>query len=533
MKSLSAVLLLLMAQAAAAQPLDESAIEGSYVFKTLQLSGDPRTGARFSTAQRAIVFDGAGSYVAGEQPGRYRVDPSGRMELASPLDGVSTINARIGSEGLALVGSSTETTGRADLWVAVKTTGPPPPLAGSYFGTALLFRDGAVSAASSSLITFDAEEIAFDWQGDGTGTATFPAPTPFPADVFDVAVGDGTSILIGAPVDPLYPGMFFAVPASEEFPTGLLWIAELVVENGNPSSSVGSLFVQDSLLARLSQRWNSPRGAYDFRGVRQIVSRPGAFTSLGATQVAASPAGVVGTASAPPLHSILLALPAVWPMGTPAADPNGLVSSASFSPSGDPVAPRQLVSLFGTDLAPGLAVAQEQPLPTTLAGVSVEISGTAAPLVFVSPSQVNFQIPDDYEGQQAAFVLKNNGTDSPPITPHVSRTAPAIFYVRADANEEGIFTHADFSLITAQSPAAKGEIIVAFATGLGDRQPPTRVLVGGESAEVLYAGPAPSFQGLDQINLRVSQSSPAGDGVPVTLWTKQGFTDTVTIAIAP
>ena len=78
-----------------------------------------------------------------------------------------------------------------------------------------------------------------------------------------------------------------------------------------------------------------------------------------------------------------------------AADPptvNAVVNGASFA-AGAPVAPGSIASIFGSNLASTSAAVAGVPLPTLLADAKVSLNGVAAPLFFVSPGQINFQVP--------------------------------------------------------------------------------------------------------------------------------------------
>jgi uncharacterized protein (TIGR03437 family) len=81
---------------------------------------------------------------------------------------------------------------------------------------------------------------------------------------------------------------------------------------------------------------------------------------------------------------------------------NGVVNAASFR---SPVAPGELISIFGTNLATGQSQAQTVPLPTILLSTMVYIDGTAVPLTYVSPGQINAQVPYDIPVNSAASVL--------------------------------------------------------------------------------------------------------------------------------
>src|ERR1022692_976900 len=84
----------------------------------------------------------------------------------------------------------------------------------------------------------------------------------------------------------------------------------------------------------------------------------------------------------------------------PKVDPAGVVNGASYA---QPIAPGSLVSIFGTNLAATTMTAQETPLPTEFAGTSVTLNGIKAPLLFVSPSQINLQAPSSLSISYSAY----------------------------------------------------------------------------------------------------------------------------------
>src|SRR5258706_11849894 len=91
-----------------------------------------------------------------------------------------------------------------------------------------------------------------------------------------------------------------------------------------------------------------------------------------------------------PSHLFLL-LTSLLHAQTPIVNSGGIVNAASFA---TPVAPGALISIFGVNLAPQIALASQIPLPTSLANVSVRFNNNVfAPLLFVSPTQINAQLP--------------------------------------------------------------------------------------------------------------------------------------------
>ncbi|MGC9951618.1 MAG: SBBP repeat-containing protein [Bryobacteraceae bacterium] len=231
----------------------------------------------------------------------------------------------------------------------------------------------------------------------------------------------------------------------------------------------------------------------------------------------------------------------IAPQGNPLQfDPNGLTNGASFNP-GLPL-PGGLASLFLHGLnVTGTVVASGNPLPTELAGVSILVDGIPAPILAVANipvdnpvgmQQINFQVP--FEAVTNEVEVRYQGLSTFLLPQQV---APGIFTLPGGA---GAIQHAsDYSLVTEANPAAPGESIVVYATGLGpvsgqitDGAPAPGpaaiqpacfsliVTLGadysffvpvGTPANILYAGLTPGYVGLYQLNIQVPPSTPAGD----------------------
>jgi len=204
----------------------------------------------------------------------------------------------------------------------------------------------------------------------------------------------------------------------------------------------------------------------------------------------------------------------------PKMSTGGVVNAATYLPG---LVPGSLAVLYGSSMARTGESATVLPLPLTLADVEVTVNGVAAPLLFVSPLQVNFQVPWNLPEGEATVDVTVEGQSATPIAAHLAHAAPGIF---------GAAHGADFSAVTAAKPAGEGEIVSVFATGLGpvkvypnDGEPapldtlsPTvdtvTATLNGVPLEVLFAGLAPGQAGEYQINVRMATVT-AGDGALV------------------
>ncbi len=192
-----------------------------------------------------------------------------------------------------------------------------------------------------------------------------------------------------------------------------------------------------------------------------------------------------------------------------------LGNAGGFEPG--PLAPGMLAALFGTNLAASSATATNPPpLPTALAGTRLLVNGTAAPLFYASPSQLNFQVPFELTGPMAELRLQTAAGEA---VLHIARAdaRPGIFANGLD----GSILHTDGGRVSNEAPAHAGELLVLFGTGLGavdsgvasgaaaPLSPPAKtvssplVRVGGVLSEVRFSGLTPGAVGLNQINFVV------------------------------
>ena len=209
------------------------------------------------------------------------------------------------------------------------------------------------------------------------------------------------------------------------------------------------------------------------------------------------------------------------------------VSAANFKPG--PLAPESIGSIFGQGLATGTSAAISRPLPTSLANSSVTVtdsSGAArlAPLFYVSPDQINYQMPPNTAAGPARVVVSRSDGISSQATVEVTPVTPGMFAANADgtgvAAAIAIAVGANSSqrvLPVFQCGASAGScapvpielgsetdqvILVLFGTGLRFRSVPSavQVVIGGQVADVLFAGAQNEYLGLDQVNVRLPRS---------------------------
>ncbi|MEO8098003.1 MAG: CotH kinase family protein [Acidobacteriota bacterium] len=207
----------------------------------------------------------------------------------------------------------------------------------------------------------------------------------------------------------------------------------------------------------------------------------------------------------------------------PQMSDGGVVNAASGLPG---LAPGSLASVYGFSMAPSADQPENWPLPLTLGQTSVTVNGVGAPLLFVSPFQVNFQIPWNIATGPAPLLVSVDGIQSASLLVQVDATAPGIFVV----------THAsDFGVVSALRPAAAGEMLSFFATGLGAVNPAVRdgepasldfvsstvqtvtAKVNGQTAAVLFAGLAPGYAGLCQVNVQLPAAITGTGDLSLTL----------------
>ena len=233
----------------------------------------------------------------------------------------------------------------------------------------------------------------------------------------------------------------------------------------------------------------------------------------------------------------------------PVFDKSGITSAAA-AVSFTALAPGAVISIYGSRLAENTAQAQTLPLPPQLVDTQVFVAGTTAgggstgllnlPLYYVSQNQVNALVPYEVSVDTSLQLLVQRGTTySVPVQIDMAKAQPAVFSSGGVPGSAGLIQVYPVKggqpyFASASAPAHAGDTIVLYCTGLGavnpgvtDGAPPgqqlsrttstPQLVIGGQSAQVNFAGLAPGFAGLYQVNAVIPSGTQTGANVSVTL----------------
>ena len=239
---------------------------------------------------------------------------------------------------------------------------------------------------------------------------------------------------------------------------------------------------------------------------------------------------------------------------SPVIAAGGIVNAGSYL---QPVAPGSLVAIFGTNLAESAHTATTTPWPTTLGGTSVSINGISATISYVSPNQINAQVPSSlafrYGGYTKANVVVTTAAGSSmPADASVFEEGPGVFTTDGSgcgqAAALNIASDGTFSPNSPSNSAAPGDFVAIFGTGFGQPYfPPSdgspasaaqRIGTTGGLAingtailPLAYFGLAPGLVGLDQVNVQIPAGMREGCAVPLTIAGAFSLSPTVTVSI--
>jgi uncharacterized protein (TIGR03437 family) len=243
-----------------------------------------------------------------------------------------------------------------------------------------------------------------------------------------------------------------------------------------------------------------------------------------------------------PLLAVLAALPAMAQIsgstGRPFYTADSIVNAATQTAVA--LAPNAIATIYGTDLAYSTRAAAASDvirgaMPTELDGVQVWFNAQPCPLFYISPGQINFLIPYRAVAGTASIVVTRDGVAGFPVDLQIHDTSPGLFLW---GDNQPVAIHLDGQLISDELPALPGEIVVIYAGGLGHTTPDItgghlataafpisfgpqlQVLLDGVPCPpggILYAGLAPGFAGLYQINLQLPPDAPPNPEIQLSI----------------
>jgi uncharacterized protein (TIGR03437 family) len=596
-----------------ADVLSNKSLTGKYSFREVLLVTDA---SQTLTIFGTLTFDGNGGFTySGQQltgtaapasasgTGTYSVEPSGLATMSDPLRSGTTINVRVGTN--AVVGSNTETGNNVFSMLAAVAAPSSATNAGTLNGpyrvASLEFANGSFNTrretffqasanGSGSLgnpsILGEASNLGdtqttqvvsgatYTVNSDGTGTVTFPPTVSDPTQQLlggtrtIYMAGDGSFFFgggTGAGGQGMVIGIRTATNTTNNSLTGFYWSADLRLEvlGGNQvySSFAGSASASGTGNMTWSRRLRTNSGQFDVTAVTPYsLNADGSGTAIVDNRIAVSANSQFFLGSGLGLidnqrYELFFGIRMPGLSGTGIfLNPQAVDNVFSYAPPGNPIAPGEFITIFGTGLP--LRSSVVPPFPKNLNGVQLLINNQPVPLYLITEFQVFAVVPFSITGSTATIVLDNNGTRSNTITVPVASTSPGIATVLQSGIGLGAIQHGDGTPVSASKPALRGETIVIYATGLGQVTPPVAdgapapgapnlaktnsvlavyvVCADGltcGTTDISYQGLTPTYAGLYQINVAIPLNTMVGPAIPLALQTANGYTDLVDIAI--
>lgn len=242
--------------------------------------------------------------------------------------------------------------------------------------------------------------------------------------------------------------------------------------------------------------------------------------------------------------------------GAPVVYYKGVKSNATFTPEN--LAQGDLPAVFGEQFTNGdQQVASGAPWPTTLGGATVFINDKPVPLYYVSPTQINFQVPFDIPPGDAVLRVDRDGQRGNSVSVTISGSAPKLL-IATNAAGNAVTSTPQLTLSNnvvsggPSTPVHPGDAIVIYALGLGQTSPalttgqaapssPLAYVPGSNLVKFgastpfsdtvsqipLYVGASPGYVGLYQINVVIPNNAPRGAAIPVQLQGDAGTSNTL------
>ncbi len=252
--------------------------------------------------------------------------------------------------------------------------------------------------------------------------------------------------------------------------------------------------------------------------------------------------------------------------GPPPPVVSGILNNGSFVSGSSSIAPGTIVAIFGQNMTDGTSCAfpgcgptfdSNGVVNTTMTGTQVLVNGTPSSMFNTTPGQLVAVLPNNITGPTASVVVSVGGVASAPLAFSVSPLAPGIFTLNNQGTGQGAIQINNTALVAAPTssgsrPAHPGEFVVVYCTGLGavanppgdgkvagnssTTTTPVLVTIGGiavPASDIPFAGLAPGFVGLYQVNVKVPTAAPTNDALPLVLSIGGVQANPVTLAVGP
>ncbi|MDQ6758859.1 MAG: hypothetical protein M3Z32_03200 [Acidobacteriota bacterium] len=519
------------------------------------------------TIANAQIFDSdAGRVQTFSVTGTYSISASGFGYLSDPLSSGDSVYGLV-SRGM-FIGSSTES-GNNDLFISAPLASPAPSnaaLQGAYSMLDVDYSAGVPTGSRDSQFQLNADGngniAALQASGYIAARGTTPVSQNIPAFKYFFSNGganlnfggslsssnliagtkylylsaDGEFVFGGSPTSfdmivgvrsrgaaPAYGGLYYQTGVTQDESTLGNGFADLNTFYGSLKANAGVLLVHRRLLSvfdnnpidsTYSDSYTlKPDGTYDDANNHFIFGAGGAIR--------------LGIGKNPSIGiSVALQAPSFNASGV-FIDPTGVVNAASSALFTAGIAPGELISIYGVNLA--AAPLSDPGFATTLGGVQVLVNGRPAPIYTVSPNQVSAVVPFGTTEPVAGIQVISNGIPSNTVTLFVNLTAPGVFTQPPGGIGYAAALHSDFSVVSPSNPAQAGETLSVFLTGLGAVNPAVAdgvpgpssplsvvsnsigVFIGGKQASSTFTGLAPQLIGLYQINVQVPAGVASGN----------------------
>jgi uncharacterized protein (TIGR03437 family) len=273
--------------------------------------------------------------------------------------------------------------------------------------------------------------------------------------------------------------------------------------------------------ASWSMQPSSPDGYYD-SATTVVVS----VTPLPGYRFRAWSGDISGTR---PAGAVLMSVPRAAQAlldTVPYISPTGVANGAGATPQ-TAVAAGSVVSIYGASLASSTTLAPSNPpLPQTLGGATVSVGDRLLPLFFVSPTQINLQLPDDIPLGPQALTVSAQGQPDVQAAFTVVRDAPGLFQQAVGDQAFALAVHPDGSPVNSASPAQQGELLTVYGTGFGPANParpegfpvpadppclivdPVTVTIGNLVIPAQNAFAAPGLVAIDAVQFTLGNGAP-------------------------